>query len=131
MTTTAHLTEKQRADVRWLIEHLLQVLVPEPEQHHHIPQSPQYTVALPGHGEIVDALGCVWAVTAAGKITQAGTVDTVTGGVARLIYEGGHIWQLCTYGWYQKSEAVPGTVWEHDPVGPVSAEGTKVSDPHD
>jgi hypothetical protein len=116
MTATALLTEAQRAEVRRLIEHLLQVLVPTPEQLHHIPQSPQYTVAL----------------TAGGKISQAGTVDPVTGGVARLIYVAGHIWQLAPpYGWYQKSEAEAGTAWAHDPTGPVSADGTKVSDPHD
>jgi hypothetical protein len=132
MTATALLTEAQRAEVRRLIEHLLQVLVPTPEQLHHIPQSPQYTVALPGHGQIVDALGTTWAVTASGKISQAGTVDPVTGGVARLIYVAGHIWQLAPpYGWYQKSEAEAGTAWAHDPTGPVSADGTKVSDPHD
>jgi hypothetical protein len=133
MTTTSLLTETQRAEVRGLIEHLLRVLVPPTSSPvHHIPQSPPYTVALPGHGQIVDALGTTWAVTAGGKITVAGTVDPVTGGVARLIYEGGHIWQLALpYGWYQKSEAVPGTAWAHDAKGPVSADGTKVTDPHD
>jgi hypothetical protein len=132
MTTTSLLTETQRAEVRGLIEHLLRVLVPPTSSLvHHIPQSPPYTVALPGHGQIVDAMGCAWAVTAGGKITVAGTVDPVTGGVARLIYEGGHIWQLSSYGWYQKSEAVPGTAWAHDAKGPVSADGTKVTDPHD
>jgi hypothetical protein len=128
----AYLSETQRAEVRSLIEHILRVLVPAPSQQHHIPQSAQYTVALPGHGQITDATGAVWAVTAAGKITLNGTTDPVTGGVARLIYEGGHIWQLAPpYGWYSRGEMEPTAAWAHDPTGPVSADGKQVTDQHD
>lgn len=131
MPTGTLLTEAQRARVRDLIEHLLRVLVPSASQFSQLAQSPPYTVALPNHGQIVDALRSTWAVTQAGKISQDGTTDPVTGGVSRLIYQGGFVWQLSDYGWYSKEETNPGTAWAHSATGPVSAEDTQVHDPHE
>jgi hypothetical protein len=92
--------------------------------------SPQYTVAnIGGVGTIVDAKGNTWQLTAGttggngvlvAQIIVNGAIDTVTGNVYRLVYQGGRIWQFTVYGWYYK--VLVSDAWTFA-SGPVAASG--------
>jgi hypothetical protein len=88
--------------------------------------SASYAVATPGAGSITDTHNTTWAVTSGGQITVNGVVDSVTGGVRRIIYISGQIWQFTPFGWYHK--ALPSDAWAPDSAGPVSPSGTIVTD---
>ncbi len=81
--------------------------------------SPNDTVIKPGQGTLTDASGNVWAITNAGSITENGTIDAYSYGVAEMAYINNTVYQETGSGAWYSEPASPG--WWTSATDPLPA----------